>query len=107
MTREELEKLLKPNLIDMVLLQQDTIKELRARIAQLEGLQARTRGEATQPRVSRRHRRRFFHLLRIKNFNKVLIIILGIFLTLVVVLAMNGYLWIILYRLVNFIINIF
>jgi hypothetical protein len=98
MNRDELEKQLKPNLIDLVLQQQDTIEGLRTRIARLEGSQVRARDEHSHSRVSRRRFRRFYYQLKYTNYRNALFVILGIILTVMIVMAMNGYFWFLLYR---------
>jgi hypothetical protein len=93
MNRDELENLIKTNLIDLVLQQQETIQLLRARIARLEGLHGRASYEKSHSRVSHHRFRRSFSQFRNKYFRVVLFVILGIILTLLIVLYMNGYFW--------------
>jgi hypothetical protein len=107
MTRDELEKQKKTDLIDLVLRQQAAIDDLQARLARLEISQVRMTNEKSHAPVSHHHRRKSFSRFKRTYLSKVLIIFLGIILTILIVMAMNGYLWVLIYRLAAFIINIF
>jgi hypothetical protein len=106
-TRDELEKQKKTDLIDLVLQQQAVIDDLQARLARIEIAQVRMTSEKTHTHVSRHRRRKSFDRFKKTYMSKVLIIFLGIILTILIVMAMNGYLWILIYRLAALIINIF
>ena len=103
MTRDEMEKLLKPDLIELAMQQQDTIDDLRARLVRTENSQVRVRDEQSHARVSRHKHRSSYDPIRKTKTRTALIIIAGVILTIFIVLYMNGYLYFLLYLIENLI----
>ena len=86
MTRDEMEKLLKPDLIELAMQQQDTIDDLRARLVRTENSQVRVKEERSHAQVSRHKHRGSYDTIRKTNTRTAGIMITGVILTIFIVL---------------------
>lgn len=107
MDRDEAEKLNKPELVNLVIQQQEAIDNLRGQLSNVAVAETGTIDRYHQHRSHHHHRPRRRNSILKKTWSRtILIITLGTILTVLIVLAMTGYLWVLIDRLMHYILSL-